>query len=277
VPFDLDAYCARIAYAGPRVPTLEVLRAVALHHPVAIAYENIAVAAGIVPDVALDAVVTKLVGTARGGYCYEQNTLLLAALVELGFAVTGLAARVRYRIPPDVSTPRSHMVLLVDLPDGPCIVDAGFGGLTLTAPVMLRYDEPQATPHEAVRLVARGGDYCLQAQLGEEWVDVYLFDLAPHIAADYVQQNWHTATRPNALFSNNLVAGRPAAGGRYVLFNRTLTYRPLGGAAQRRELASDAELRAVLRETFGLEIPQAEFDAAAQVASRGQALNPSFA
>jgi N-hydroxyarylamine O-acetyltransferase len=274
---DIDAYCARIAYGGPRTPTLAVLREIALHHPRAIAFENVSVAAGGVPDLALDAIEAKLVRSKRGGYCYEQTGLLQAALSALGFAVTGLAARVRYRLPPDLVTPRSHMVLRVDLPEGRFLVDGGFGGLTLTAPVLLDTQEPQPTPHERVRLVPIGTDYRLQFLLGDEWVDVYQFDLAPQLPPDYVQQNWHTATRPNSLFGNNLVAGRPLADGRYVLFNRTLTWRPLAGAPVRRQLESDQALRDVLLDIFGLAIPDAEFAAAAVVANRGQPLSPSFA
>ncbi len=36
----------------------------------------------------------------RGGYCFEQNLLLKTTLETLGFAVTGLAARVRWMAPP---------------------------------------------------------------------------------------------------------------------------------------------------------------------------------
>ena len=274
---DIDAYCARIGYRGPRAPTLAVLREIALCHPRAIAFENVSVAAGGVPDLALDALEAKLVRSRRGGYCYETTGLLQAALATLGFAVTGLAARVRYRLPPDLVTPRSHMVLRVDLPEGRFVVDGGFGGITPTAPLSLDSDDVQATPHEPMRVVRRGADYLVQAQVGEDWLDVYQFDLAPQLPPDYVQQNWHTATRPGSMMGNNLVAGRPGAGGRHVLFNRTLTWRPVGGTPVRRQLDHDDALRDVLREMFDLEIADAEFAAAAAVANRGQALNPSFA
>jgi N-hydroxyarylamine O-acetyltransferase len=274
---DIDAYCARIRYDGARTPTLEALRAIALCHPRAIAFENVSVAAGGVPDLSLDALEAKLVRSKRGGYCYEQTGLLQAALTAFGFAVTGLAARVRYRLPPDLVTPRSHMVLRVDLPEGRFLVDGGFGGLTLTAPVMLDTQDAQVTPYERVRLVRMEADYRLQVLLGDEWVDVYQFDLAPQLPPDYVQQNWHTATRPNSMFGNNLVAGRPVQGGRYVLFNHTLTWRPQAGDPERRQLQGAEELRGVLRDIFDLEIPDAEFSAAAAVANRGQALNPGFA
>lgn len=281
---NIDAYCIRIGYTGARSPTLRVLREIARLHPLAIPFENLSVAAGGVPELAIDAVEAKLVGDSgqggRGGYCYEQNALLQAALVVLGFTVTGLSARVRYRLPPELAMPRSHMVLCVDLPEGHFLVDAGFGGLTLTAPVLMATTGPQPTPHELVRLVPAEGDQMLQAWLGDEWVDVYRFDLSPHLMADYEQQNWHTATRPGALFSNNLIAARPVVGGRHTLYNRTLTWLPLGGSPERRPIesnsAGDASLREVLQSVFGIIVNDADFVAISAVSARGQARNPSF-
>lgn len=273
---DVDTYCSRIGYVGPRTPTFEVLKALALHHPQAIPFENVSVAAGGVPDLSMDALQAKLVRGGRGGYCYEQNSLLQAALTEIGFLVTGLSARVRYRLPPELETPRSHMVLCVDLPEGRFLVDAGFGGLTLTSPVMLHRHEPQPTSHETVRLVAAGSDQLLQARIAGQWVDVYRFDLSPHLPADYAMQNWHTATRPNSLFGNNLVATRPVAGGRYALFNRTLTWRPLDGEPERQTLRSAAALREALHEVFSIAVPESEFEKVADVSSRGQESNALF-
>ncbi len=273
---DIDAYCARVGHRGPRTPDLATLAALARCQPQALPFENLSVASGGVPELDLPALQAKLVASARGGYCYEQNALLQAVLGQLGFTVTGLSARVRYGLPPELVTPRSHMVLCVELPEGRYLVDAGFGGMTLTAPVKLQWHTPQPTTLEPVRLVPAGGDHLLQVRLGDDWVDLYRFDLAPQLGPDYVQQNWHTATRPNALFAHNLIATRPVEGGRHALFNRTLTWRPVGGPPQRRLLASDAALRAVLGSVLGLALGAREFARVAAVARRGQAVNPSF-
>lgn len=273
---DLDAYFRRIGYTGKRAPTAAVLAAIARLHPMAIAFENIAVAAGGVPETALPAVFAKLVASGRGGYCYEHNTLLKAALEALGFRVTILAARVRYRLPPDLVTARGHMTLLVETEAGPMLADAGFGGLTLTAPVALRPEAAQPTPHETVRLVEAEGDYLLQAQLGADWVDVYRFDLSRQLASDIEQMNWFTATRPGAMFAHNVIATRPVPGGRYALFNRTLSFRAPGQPAQRRVVNGAAALGEVLRGIFGLALPPAEIARAAEKAASQPAENPSF-
>lgn len=265
---NLDAYLIRIGYAGPRTPTLATLTALAAAQPHAIAFENIAVVNNNVPDVALAAVEAKLVQAGRGGYCYEQNTLLLGALRALGFAVTTQLARVRFQQLQDHVGERGHMLLRVDLPEGRFIVDAGFGGLTLTAPVELVCDREQPTPHEPVRFVAVENEYRLQAYFADAWADVYQFDLTPQFAADILPQNWYTATRPGAMFRHNLIVTRPVAGGRYALFNQTLTWRPRNGAPERSRIVGADALSEVLQKTFALSIPDREIVGAAIVAEK---------
>ena len=74
--FGLDAYLARIGYEGPREPSLLALRGIVAAHSAAIAFENIDVL--LKRDVSLDLATLqrKLVHRRRGGYCFEQNTLL---------------------------------------------------------------------------------------------------------------------------------------------------------------------------------------------------------
>lgn len=273
---NLDAYFHRIGYAGPRTPTLDTLREITRLHATTIPFENVSVLMNGPPDLELPALEAKLVEAGRGGYCYEQNGLLAAALVALGFRVQGLAARVRYGVAPDVVTPRSHRLMSVETPEGTAFADVGFGGLTLTAPVMSRWQEEQRTPHERVRLVPAESDYLLQALVDDAWTDVYRFDLALHLPPDYVQQNWHTATRPDGLFANNLIAAMPMPEGRYALFNRTLTWRPLTGEKVRTELRSKAEVREALAELFSIEASRAELDRAWEVAGRATGLHPGF-
>jgi N-hydroxyarylamine O-acetyltransferase len=119
-------------------------------------------------------------------------------------------------------------------------------------------------------------EFVLQALLADEWTDVYRFDLAVQLPPDYVQQNWHTATRPNALFANNLVVAMPMPEGRYALFNRTLTWRPLAGEKVRSDVRSKADLREMLSELFSIEPSASELDRAWEVSGRPGPLHPGF-
>jgi len=253
--FDLDAYFERIGYSGPRAATLDTLAALHTHHPSAIAFENIDPL--LRRPVRLDTVSLqqKLVRDGRGGYCYEQNLLFTAALEVLGFSVTGLAARVLWNVPEHTVRPRSHMLMRVDVAGQAYIADVGFGGLTLTAPLRLALDVEQSTPHERFRLRRSGNDFILQARIGDAWKPLYRFDEAEQLLPDYEMANWFTSTHPNSHFTRSLVAARTVSGARYALLDNELAVHYTNGVTERRVLQSAGDIRATLRETFGITLP----------------------
>lgn len=245
---DLDAYLARVGtVAGPA--DLTTLRAVVAGHARAIAFENLDPFTG--REVLLDpaALAAKLVRGGRGGYCFEQNGLLREALDALGYRTTGLAARVLWGRPPDAPIPaRGHMLLRVDLDDGPYLVDVGFGGLTLTGVLALEPDVEQATPHEPFRLVPDGAGFVMQARVGGEWRSLYRFDLAEAHPADYEVSSWYLSHHPASHFVTGLMAARAAADRRYALGGRVLSVYHLDGRSERHELGSSREIRATLED-----------------------------
>lgn len=95
---DLDAYLARIGWAGGELRAdLATLKAVHRAHAGAITFESLDVLFGRPVGLDVKTVEDKLVHERRGGYCYEQNTLLAAALERIGFEVSGRGARNRTR------------------------------------------------------------------------------------------------------------------------------------------------------------------------------------
>jgi N-hydroxyarylamine O-acetyltransferase len=250
--FDIDAYCRRIGYAGARTPTLETLRAIHLLHPQAIAFENLDVLLG--HDVRLDAgsLQHKMVQGGRGGYCFEQNSLLFHALTALGFAVTAMMARVRYQVPDDVRTGQTHMLLRVDIDGVPYIADVGFGGNTMTGPLRLDDMSEQATPHGPFRLVAAGNGYRVEARLRDAWTPLYLFAPDTQHALDLEIGNWFTSTHPQSRFKRGLIAARVVPEGRFSLNDRELAFHRLNAPSERRVLQTESELRDALTGLFGL-------------------------
>ena len=258
----LDAYLARIGYAGPREPTLATLRAVVAAHATAIPFENIDVLLGRGATLDEAPLADKIVRRRRGGYCFEHNTTMLRALRALGFAAEGLGGRVVWMRPPDEIGPRTHMLLRADLPEGPHLVDVGFGGLTLTGPIRLLPGIEQETPHEPHRLVQRdAGELELQALLDGAWVPLYRFGLQPVPPIDYEVANWFTATCPERLFTANLMCARPEPDCRYALLNDRFTIRRRGQPPERRVLQSAAELGEALVRDFLLPTPEADIAA----------------
>ena len=255
--FDLDAYLHRIGHTGSRDPTLATLRALCAAQPGQIAFENIDPLLGRPPSLALDAVQAKLVAQRRGGYCYELNLLLREALLALGMQVTGLAARVAWMQARDAPPRwRSHMVLKVDLPDtGPFLADAGFGGHLLGGPLRLQPGHVQVVPAGRERIVQAGDEFAVEAELSGGWEPLYRFNLDRYLPIDYEPLNWFTATRPDALFANNLLLERLTPQWRANLFNDRLTLQPHGEAPRTRRVESASDFGAVLDEVFDLVPP----------------------
>lgn len=258
---DIQAYFARTGYSGPNAPTLEVLRAIVLRHTQTIAFENLNPLAQLPVRLDIASLMQKIVREHRGGYCFEQNLLLWNVLQQLGFSVSGLAARVVWNAPA-APLPRSHMLLRVELENGTHLVDVGFGGLTLTGVMRLAADIEQATPHESFRLLSEAGEYVMQAKIRDAWRSLYHFDLQPQLPIDYEPVNWYLSTHPQSRFVINLVAARSTPERRYALFNREFAvHEPQ--ETQRRVLASVAELRQVLTDVFLIRVPEsADMDAA---------------
>jgi len=261
--FDLDSYFARIRYVGPRAPTLETLRAIQLLHAQAIPFENLDPLLGRSPRLDIDSLQRKLVRSRRGGYCFEQNTLFREVLRALGFRVTGFAGRVLWSRPSDTPPPRSHMILRVEIDGIAWLADVGFG-LSPTGPLLFEPELEQQTPHEAFRLLKDGDVFTLQCKLLGKWQSFYRFDLQPQEDVDYEVANHYVSTWPTSHFLSSLIAARATPDRRYGLRGNQLSIRPLEGEPEQRALASAAEIRAVLDEVFGIEVPEPErFDATA--------------
>ncbi len=253
---DLDAYFARIGYAGPRTPNLATLTALHRAHVRAIPFEYLDIHLGRGIRIDLPSIEQKLVRDRRGGYCFEQNTLFAAVLRTLGFTVVPLVARVRWNLPADLQTALTHMLLSVDTPDaGPYLADVGFGGMSLVEPLRFELDHEQLVGLEPRRVVARGNRFAQQARIGDTWNDVYVFsgDEAPVI--DFEVGNWYTSTHPQSRFRQNLGVSLAGDNCRHTLLNRELSTRHADGRVEQRTIASADELLAVLAEYFGLHFP----------------------
>lgn len=260
---DLARYFARIGYEGSREPTLATLSALVERHTDAIPFENLDPLAGRTVALDLASLSKKMLEDGRGGYCFEHNHLFLDVLTTLGFQVTQLAGRVMWLLARDAEvTPRTHMLLRVELPDGPRIADVGFG-VSITGPLRLVPDEPQETPHERFRLIPIEEDFLLEVELGDGWQPVYRFDLARAHRADYETASWYLCNHPESGFKKQLRVSRASGGVRYTLRDRTFTVHRRSGRREQRIVQNVASLREILTDTFGIRIPDDPDTAAA--------------
>ena len=254
---DLGAYFDRTGYTGSRQPTLDTLHALTWHHATTIPFENLDVLLGRGISLAPEAIFRKLVHEKRGGYCFEQNNLLLLVLRTLGYRVTPIGARVRWQIPRDVTPARTHLFLRVHLPEGDWLTDVGMGGASLTGAIPLAFDRELVTPHEKRRLTSEQGRLFHQLWTGTEWTDCCEFTLDEMHPIDCEIANWWTSASPASHFKTNVTAGRAGPDGtRKATRGGGCTHRRGRESLAREAIGPGPRLLEILREHFDLTFPE---------------------
>ncbi len=259
-PIDVDAYLARIGYAGPASApaNLETLRAIQFAHVCSVPFENLDVL--IDRPISLDPmdIHRKLVSEHRGGYCFELNGLLIEVLKMLGFSVEPLSARVRFAATRDMTPPRTHLFARVTIDDVPWCVDVGVGGLSPSTPFRMDTDEAQSSPHDTRRIVRDGlnGNWFHQLRIDDEWRDVCEFTGEHMPGIDRRVANWWTSTNPESKFRQNIMAALALPdGSRYTLQTREFTHRSRCDVLAQECIESSAQLHELLRCRFNLTLP----------------------
>ena len=251
---DLAAYLRRIGFAREPRPDLPTLKALHLAHVTTIPFENLDIQMGLPIRLDLASLQAKLVQRRRGGYCFEQNTLFLAALRQVGFEAISCEARVRRGA--TMLLPRTHMLLLVRLEGRRWLCDVGFGGDGLLEPLALD-GAPHLQSLHRFRVVEEAEGERLnvfQGFLEGAWMDLYAFKAEERFPVDYEMANHYTSTHPESRFVKTLTAQLSGPEVRRILRNRA--YAEIrGGAVEGRELAPE-EVIPVLRGTFGLDVPE---------------------
>lgn len=244
--FKLDEYLKRIGIARPNADAEGLATLIAAQQK-AIPFKNTEPLLGIIPDLSPAAIFAKLVDARRGGYCFELNGLLREALTAVGFVPRPVLARVRMGAKEGGA--RSHLAFLVEAGGQVFLADAGFGGPGPDVPVPLDPGRTISTPlgRFRVRPDSDPGELVLERWDDTGWFALYGLDEARIIQADIDAANHVCARAGFSPFPQHLMVARMVEGGRAGLFDRNLTI-----GTSRREIADAAELRATLRDVFGL-------------------------
>lgn len=246
---DLDAYLARLGLARPLPVTAETLRELHRRHLDAFPFHNLTIQRGEVVTTDPESILARFLCAGGGGYCFEQNTLLAAALRQLGFTVTTLLGRVG---PPEHSA-LNHMLLRVDVEGTAWLADVGFGAEGPLEPIPLA---------DGVRVTQSGIEFALRRNAWHwtlsmrcaagEPADLYEFSGAPHTEGDVAMANYFTSTSPDSIFRKTLTIQRITAAERLILRPRVVTrYRD---GARTDEAIEPSQVRAYARELFGIDV-----------------------
>ncbi|MFH8589064.1 arylamine N-acetyltransferase family protein [Streptomyces celluloflavus] len=248
---DLDAYLDRIGYEGDREPTLENLRKLHAGHTASIGFENIDIVLGRPILLDLASLQSKMVEQRRGGYCYEQNLLYAAALDRLGFAVSGLGARIR--MGENKTRAVTHALLKVEVDGADWITDVGFGGEALLEPLPLRAgtEARQGNWTFGLAYEQETGAWVLRSLHEDGWFDLYAFGTEPRFAADYTVFNHYISTHPRSPFTGRMVVQRPYPERRSALIGREFTRTRPDWSREVREVTPE-EIPDLLETEFGI-------------------------
>lgn len=250
--FDLNRYLDRISWRGGRAPDYETLARVLDSHVRHIPFENFDVLLGRPIELSVPAVQAKLIAGHRGGYCFEHATLMAAALEALGFAVRRHLARV-VLFQPYHEAPRDHMYLTVSIEGGRFVIDPGFGPFASPFPISL---DGTATP-QGHRMTHDGALWMLHGRRRQEDFTGWASTMTDDNPVDFEMSNHFKSTHPGSLFRQRIFASAVTPAGRVNVMNRDITW-VSDGSETSAQLADRQELRALLAQHFGFDLPEAE-------------------
>jgi N-hydroxyarylamine O-acetyltransferase len=252
---DLEAYFARIGWEGSRAPNFAVLAGVLAAHTASIPFENFDVLLGRKIRLDLESLQQKLVTARRGGYCFEQASLLAAVLTEMGFSVKRHASRVVV-MRPAREVVRGHMFLTVEVEGGRFVVDPGFGGMGAQVPVPL--DGTAVPAGKPTHRLAREDDVFVlhvtrQGVEGPGWVST----MEEENPIDFEMANYFTESHEASQFTKIVMASAVTASGRVNVMNRDVTRISADGVVKE-VLADRRALRALVAAEFGFDLAALE-------------------
>ncbi|MFB8240498.1 arylamine N-acetyltransferase [Kitasatospora purpeofusca] len=228
IPTDeqVAAYLARIGADRPaRAGAAELARLQEAHLD-AVPFENLSIHLGEPVVLEPEALLEKVVGRRRGGFCYELNGAFAGLLRALGYRVELLAARVFDGAEP--GPPFDHLALRVEADGVAWLVDVGFGKFARRP---LRLDERgrQEDPAGVFTVVPSSGTTGTTGTTGDldvalDGAPQYRLDPRPYRLADFVPTCWWQTTSPDSHFTRATTCSRPTPdGGRITLTSTRVT------------------------------------------------------
>ncbi len=253
-PAAVARYLGRIGVEPPAAADRMELARLHAAHLEAVPFENLDIALCPRPiELDLETLFDKIVVRRRGGFCYELNLLFAALLRSLGYAVSIVSARVR-TADGGFGPEFDHMALVVDLEER-WLADVGYGD-GFREPLLLEPGRLQEQRLGAYRLLRTGDAWSMEfRQPGGGFRTEYLFSLGPHRPAEFLPMCAYHQTSPDSPFTRGLVCSRATPEGRVTIANGRLI-RTAGGVRRETPIDGDRELARLLREHFGIELPE---------------------
>jgi N-hydroxyarylamine O-acetyltransferase len=247
--FNLTNYVSRIGFTGELAPTENTLFEFMIRQLLTVPFENLDVQAGKIVSLVPEDIVGKILHSARGGYCYEVNSLFAMALEAVGIPYQIAGARPMFY---PSRRPRTHMVIIASIAGRQFLCDCGFGAFGIREPLALdQANQVVRQGFDQFRLLSEDHkNFTLQAFTDGEWVSQYGFDLYPHELLDFMPANFFNSRHPDAIFVQKLLIALITPQGRKILLDGRLKRIEKGEVTI--EEYSKEEIPSLLQREFGL-------------------------
>jgi len=250
-PMKIEQYLDRIGYAGTVDVSFDVLSKLQAAHLNHIPFENLDIHNGIKID--LYNLYDKIVVRQRGGFCYELNGLFYQLLLQVGFNVKMVSARV-YDGEKEYSPEFDHMALIVQLNSDRYLVDVGFGEFALH-PIKIEINTEVNDPRGVFRIKQFDDVYMVAEKKGESggFIPEYIFSEKERRIEEFQDMCNYHQTNPASHFMQKTICSLPTSNGRISLTGNKLKITENGVVSER--VLSESEITAVLWDYFGIGPP----------------------
>lgn len=123
---NVDYYLKRIGLSNTPIPNLQYLTQLQKAHLFNVPFENLDIHLGNKIKLDLENFYNKIVNRNRGGFCYELNGLFAELLINLGFNVRRISAKI-FSAKNGYGKEFDHLTLLVKINNDEYLTDVGFG------------------------------------------------------------------------------------------------------------------------------------------------------
>ena len=246
---NIQQYLKRIGYTDPIDVTYEVLSKLQAAHLYTVPFENLDIHSGIRID--LNNLFDKIVIRRRGGFCYELNGLFYQLLLQIGFTVKMVSARVYGK--KGYSPEFDHMALIVQISNDHYLVDVGFGEFALH-PIRIEMNRETNDPRGIFKMEHLNGLYIIVQKKNAEdsFIPAYVFsEKERRIEEFYERCNYHQ-TNPASHFVQNSICSLPTINGRITLSGNKLKITEKGAISER--ILNHEEITQTLWNHFGIKL-----------------------
>lgn len=219
--FDLQQYLNRINFSGEIKLDLAGIKKLMQSQLFSVPFENIDVQAGKTISLIGDDIINQIVTKNRGGYCYQINGIFSLLLQEIGLPHYYIA--VRPLVNPG-QNPKTHLAIIATIEGEEYLIDLGFGGNSIREPLKLSQagTEIQQDFETFTLVKTEEDDYLLQIKIGNEWSNLYSFDLTPQRWIDFKPANHYNYSHPDSFFTQNLIVVLQNPLGKKIVFKNAV-------------------------------------------------------